>query len=145
LPKDKCSIKFAQNCWCFNLYVLSPKFENQSGVPPNYTMKYQFFKYLLFLLIFSVSVSLITSCGSSKNQAQASEDGGKKKKKKKAPRCKMPSCHVRMMHLHDDAEFRGKGTWFLKRWLYFGKDPKIGEGLKKTKRDPHQWKTRSKQ
>jgi len=106
-------------------------------------MKYHFFKSLFFLIAFAVAVSLVSSCGSSKKQAQTSEEG-KKKKKKKAPRCKMPSCHVRMMHLHDDVEFRGKGTWFLKRWLYFGKDPKIGEGLKKTKRDPHQWKTRSK-
>lgn len=107
-------------------------------------MKYQIFKHILFLLLFFMSASMVTSCKSGKEQAQASEDG-KKKKKKKAPRCKMPSCHVRMMHLHDDVEFRGKRTWFLKRWFYFGKDPKIGEGLRKSKRDPHQWKTRSKQ
>jgi hypothetical protein len=105
-------------------------------------MKTSFFRRLLFLLIFATSVSMMaTSCGSSK-KAQGSEEQGKKKKKKKAPRCKMKSCHVRMTHMHDGAEFRGKCNWFLRRWLYFGKEPKIGEGLKKAKRDPHQWKMR---
>jgi hypothetical protein len=106
----------------------------------------QLVRNTLFLLLFVALVSLTTSCGSSK-QLQASEKQGKEKKekKKKAPRCKMKSCHVRMTHLHDGAEFRGKCTWFMKRWLYFGKEPKIGEGYKKTKRDPHQWKMRSKQ
>ena len=101
---------------------------------------------IFFVFFFAILVSLHTSCGSSK-PLQASEKQGKEKKekKKKAPRCKMKSCQVRMTHLHDGAEFRGKCTWFMKRWLYFGKEPKIGEGYKKTKRDPHQWKTRSKQ
>ncbi|SFF29542.1 hypothetical protein [Thermoflexibacter ruber] len=101
-------------------------------------------KYIsLFLLLF-IAIQSFSSCGSSKPQAQASEEGGKKKKKKKAPRCKMLSCHVRMTHLHDDVEFRGKRTWFLKDWFYFGREPKVGEGLRKAKRDPHQWNTRKK-
>ncbi len=106
-------------------------------------MKTPFFKKIVFLLILATALSLVsTSCGSSKKQAQASEEQGKKKKKKKLPRCKMKSCHVRMNHLHDGAEFRGKCNWFLRNWFYFGKEPKIGEGLKKSKRDPHQWKMR---
>ncbi|MCU0391761.1 MAG: hypothetical protein MUE81_11645 [Thermoflexibacter sp.] len=104
----------------------------------------RFFKYCIFSLLLLVSVQGITSCSGSKPQAQSSEEQGKKKKKKKVPRCKMPSCHVRMTHLHDGAEFRGKKTWFLKDWFYFGKEPKVGEGLRKTKRDPHQWNTRKK-
>ncbi len=101
-------------------------------------------KYSLLVLLLFASAQTFTSCGSSKPQAQASEEGGKKKKKKKVPRCKMASCHVRMTHLHDDVEFRGKRTWFLKDWFYFGREPKVGEGLRKAKRDPHQWNTRRK-
>jgi hypothetical protein len=66
------------------------------------------------------------------------------KKKKKPKKCRLESCHVRMSHYHDGAEYLGKRRWFLRPLFYPNKEPKIGQGLKKTKRDPHQWNKRHK-
>jgi hypothetical protein len=87
----------------------------------------------------------LTSCASGKssdNRDARSDDGsGAAGRKKKAKGCKIPSCQVRMKHMHEGAEFKGKGSWFLKDWFYFGKDPKYGEGMRREKvRDPHQGK-----
>lgn len=87
----------------------------------------------------------LTSCASGKSSdnrdARSDDGGGAAGKKKKAKRCKIPTCHVRMKHMHEGAEFKGKGSWFLKDWFYFGKDPKYGEGMRREKvRDPHQGK-----
>jgi hypothetical protein len=93
---------------------------------------------LSFLSFLFFATTALTSCGASKGEGQASEQQGKKKKLKK---CKIKSCHVRMVHAHEGSDFKGKGSWFLKRCFYFGKNPKYGEGLKREgKRDPHQGK-----
>jgi len=99
-------------------------------------------KILILLLAFALSATT-TSCGlfggkGKTQQGQASEQG----KKKKSKRCKLASCHVRMVHMHNGAEYLGKKGWFLKPSFYSKKDPKYGEGLKKSQRDPHQWNSR---
>jgi hypothetical protein len=100
----------------------------------------------ILILFLSLTLSMgTTSCGlfggksKSQQQAQASEQQGKKKKPK---RCKLKSCHVRMTHMHNGSEYLGKKGWFLKPLFYSNKDPKYGEGLKKSQRDPHQWNKR---
>jgi hypothetical protein len=93
------------------------------------------------LILILTAWMLTTACGSSKQaqQGQASEQQGKKKKPK---RCRKKTCHVRMVHMHNGAEYLGKKEWFLRPLFYSNKNPKYGEGLKKTQRDPHQWKQR---
>ncbi|MCS7019402.1 MAG: hypothetical protein NZM34_09860 [Bernardetiaceae bacterium] len=73
--------------------------------------------------------------GGKKAQAQASEDS---KNKGKIRKCRLESCHVRMIHEHEGALYFGKKHWFLKSWFYMGKNPQVGEGFGKMRRDPHQ-------
>jgi hypothetical protein len=86
----------------------------------------------------------LTSCASGKKSsdnrdARSDDGGGAAGRKKKAKKCKIASCHVRMKHMHEGTEYKGKSSWFLKDWFYFGKDPKYGEGMRREKvRDPHQ-------
>lgn len=96
---------------------------------------------LCVFLLLGVSSCGIFGGGKSKKGQTSEQQSGKKKKPK---RCKLESCHVRMVHMHEGGEYLGKKTWFLQPLFYSNKNPKYGEGLKKQKRDPHQWKNRRK-
>ncbi len=90
----------------------------------------------IIYLIFSIFIasSILTSCAGG-DKGQPSEE---KKKTKAKKRCKMKSCHVRMVHMHEGKEVKGKRGWFLKACFFFNKNPKYGEGMKKDQRDPYQ-------
>lgn len=90
--------------------------------------------FFAYVLIFVASGCSLLG-GGKKAQLQASEEGGKKGKIRK---CRLESCHVRMIHQHEGAWYFGKKHWFLKSWFYMGKNPQVGEGFRKMKRDPHQ-------
>lgn len=97
-----------------------------------------FFRVLLLLVLLAAAPACSMFGGGKKAQAQASEG----KKKGKIRKCRLESCHVRMIHMHEGVEYFGKNHWFLKSWFYTGKNPKVGEGFRKMKRDPHQDKVR---
>jgi hypothetical protein len=103
------------------------------------TATYAMAVFLIPLVILMAMSSCSTFRGEKKAQAQASEG----KKKTKIRKCRLESCHVRMIHLHEGVEYFGKNHWFLKAWWYTGKNPKIGEGFGKMRRDPHQDKMRN--
>lgn len=99
--------------------------------------KYILLRFCYVFISFFVLTTVLSSCAGSKGDTNelADKDG---KKKKKGKRCKMKSCHVRMVHMHEGKEVKGKRGWFLKACFYFGKNPKYGEGLKQDRRDPYQ-------
>ncbi|MCS6969168.1 MAG: hypothetical protein RMJ44_10400 [Cytophagales bacterium] len=76
------------------------------------------------------------ACKSNKPQPMASEG----KQKQKIRRCRKESCKIRRIHEHEGALYFGKQTWFLMIPFYsfFNRDPQVGEGYRKMKRDPHQ-------
>ena len=100
---------------------------------------YVFQELCYLFLSFFVFTTILTSCAGSKGEQNEQADKAGKKKKS-AKRCKMKSCHVRMVHMHEGKEVKGKRGWFLKNWFYFGKNPKYGEGYRKDQRDPYQGK-----
>ncbi len=100
------------------------------------TYKLYLIKWLLLLFVLFLGGGVLGGCAGSKGQPSEQEKG----KKKSSKRCKMKSCHVRMMHMHEGTEFKGKRKWSLKACFFFNKNPKYGEGYKKDQRDPHQGK-----
>ncbi len=93
-------------------------------------------KFWVYFLIIGISCSCSIFGGRSGSDPSASE--GEDPCKKRIKRCKLEQCHIRMLHLHEGACFKGKKKWFLKRWFFFNKNPKVGQGYKKGKRDEHQ-------
>jgi hypothetical protein len=83
--------------------------------------------YLVILLLL-----FTTSCGIFGGGKSSGEDE-EKKKKKKPKKCKLEACHVRMMHMHEGAEYYGKKKWFLRPFFFCNKNPKIGQGIKPEK------------
>ena len=103
-----------------------------------YCLKNGFSKHFCyFIFSFFMATTILSSCAGSKGEPseEAQKNG---KKKKAAKRCKMKSCHVRMVHMHEGKEMLGKRGWFLKACFFFNKNPKYGEGMKKDQRDPYQ-------
>lgn len=91
---------------------------------------------MLLFMCFSVY-----SCGIfGKRKSNKEGQGMEQEKKKKPKKCKLKSCHVRMTHMHEGAEFKGKRKWYLRPFFFCNREPKIGQGIKKDKRKAPQGK-----
>lgn len=91
-----------------------------------------FWVYFLF-------IGLGCSCSASNGRSAADGSGNADNPcEKRIKRCKLEACHIRRLHLHEGACFKGKKKWFLKRLFFCNKDPKVGQGYKKQRRDQHQ-------
>ncbi len=99
-------------------------------------------KTLIYGMLIFMSFSAL-SCGIFGGKKNKEGQGMEREKKKKPKKCKLESCHVRMTHMHEGAEYKGKRKWYLKPFFFCNREPKIGQGLKKDKRDPHQSKGRN--
>jgi len=96
--------------------------------------KLRYFSNITFIFLI---ISVSCAGGRSSIDPSASEGEGEKCEGR-MKRCKLEACHIRRIHQHEGACFKGKKKWFLKRLFFFNKDPRVGQGYKKQRRDRHQ-------